>query len=114
MMWCSDSISQIREFFDSEPHEPMRGLVRLIESEEWSSRLRFGQSMYSLRVARLGREHPELLITYGDGRQGGRPTLPYLDRFDVVLWVRCSEPELRGLSASDTVKLLARWLETAP
>jgi hypothetical protein len=113
-MWCLDTISQIREFFDAEPHEPMRGLVRLIESEEWASGLRFGQSMYSLRVARLGRENLELLITYGDGRQGGRPTLPYLDRFDVIVWARGSEQEKCGLTASETVKFLARWLETAP
>ena len=98
----------ILSLFESEGHPPMVRLMKAIKSQSWAGQLTFDSSMLRLLVARSGKHRAEILITYADGRDGGRP-ISDLDIFDVRIWE--TGEDYRSLSSEDAVACLARWLE---
>src|SRR5438270_9813208 len=104
------SLENVASEFRAEGHAPMLRLTRELEQQgAWVHDLIFDTSMLRLLVARPNASIPEAIVTYGDGRGGGRPVNPNLDAFDVLVGrAGGSDKEIAALSAVDAVDVLRR------
>jgi hypothetical protein len=102
--------------FEHEQHEPMAQLVDLLRRDSTlAKRLRGTTSMLTLLLYVDGSwdEH-RLVVTYGDGRCGGRPQDTSFDRYDFQCRASSGEVEvLRGLSRRAVVERLESLLRGA-
>jgi hypothetical protein len=88
----------------------MARLVSMFEQCAWSRQLIFDTSMLRLLVARRSSKYPELVITYGDGRDGGRPTDASLDAFDILIAREGQDAQLLPkLTAEAVIRRVEEW-----
>jgi hypothetical protein len=62
-------------------------------------------------IPMAGVEHVEVMITYGDGRGGGRPSEPCLDAFEVTFFVDSRPAEVCMQDSAGAIERLRRWLD---
>lgn len=71
----------LREFVD-EAHLPMQRLVRSLMGDEWAG-VGWDVSMLRLWAGKAGESVPRIVVTFADGRMGGRPVDQALDLFEI-------------------------------
>ncbi len=103
------SLEAVRQEFDDEGHTAMVALLDKLAAQPWISELAFDVSMLRLWIARKGHTSPELMITYADGRNGGRPGEANLDRFDLTAFADAC-PSALGQSGDEAIKSLRLWV----
>jgi hypothetical protein len=105
------TIESVLDELREENHIPMAGFAQELARQEWAGRLSFDLSMLRLWIARKGVEHVEVMITYGDGRGGGRPSEPCLDAFEVTFFVDSRPAEVCMQDSAGAIERLRRWLD---
>lgn len=85
-MMLERTLEEVLEEFASERHEPMVRFVTALRQRPWAQRLRFDVSMLRLWLAPPHASRVQAMVTYGDGRGGGRPLNAELDKYDLTLF----------------------------
>jgi hypothetical protein len=111
MVMQKRTLSDVANELRSEGHLPMVRLVESIENEQWANQLDFDASMLRLWAARKGVPEVEIMVTYGDGRHGGRPLNMDLDAFDLAFRTGGGWTTLPGINSSSVLENIRSWLE---
>ena len=106
------TIDEVSNEFRSEGHLPMHRLAESIKGEKWAARLTFDTSMLRLWAARVHAQDVEIMISYGDGRGGGRPLDLRLNSFDLALRNEGRLDTTRNIDARAVLENIRAWLET--
>ncbi len=90
-----------------EGHPPMESLVQLISAQVWSKEFVYDLSMLRLLIAKQNSAPGtvDIIVTYGDGRQGGRPAPPFFDKFNIT-----EEKEHHNLSINEVIQFLNKYI----
>lgn len=106
------TLENVTAEFEAERHWPMLRLIEGIKQEPWAHRLAFDSSMLRLWVARKNATGVEIMITYGDGRHGGRPTNLELDSFEFAARSGDHFDASSNVDAKTAVERIRSWLES--
>jgi hypothetical protein len=106
------TIDEVSTEFKLEGHLPMYRLIESLKREQWSSQLVFDTSVLRLWAARKTIPEVEIMITYGDGRNGGRPINMDLDSFDLALLKMDGFETSLGINAKIVFEKIRLWFET--
>jgi hypothetical protein len=96
-----------------EGHGPMMKFVSALSRESWASGLDYDLSMLRLWIARKGVGRVEVMVTYGDGRKGGRPLNLDLDAYELTIFAGGGPQEAVIRNLHDTIDRIGAWLEEA-
>jgi hypothetical protein len=102
------ALNELRE----EQHVPMTKLVEEMSRQDWAANLNYDVSMLRLWLSHEDYVSVEVMVTYGDGRGGGRPSEPFLDVFETKFFVGADVTEVTMGTAARTIKRLRLWLES--
>jgi hypothetical protein len=105
------TIESVLHELREENHVPMARFAQELARQEWATSLSFDLSMLRLWVARKGVSHVEVMVTYGDGRGGGRPSEPYVDAFEVTFYVNSRPADVSRQDSAGAIERLRRWLD---
>lgn len=104
-------IEDIIKEFDIESHPPMKQLISEICKKDWSKLLIFDTSMIRLWVSKNNSLQVQLIITYGDGRFGGKPINPNLDSYDLTYINSAGNETINGLNLQSTIENIEKWVK---
>lgn len=96
----------------SEDHPPMVRLVEGLTRCHWAEALNYDLSMLRLWIARTNTEQVEVMVTYGDGRKGGRPIVPCVDSYEITLFAPSGAPQVSVHNLTGSLEWLRRWVSS--
>ena len=102
-----DVLSELIE----ERHPPMIELVTAIAREPFAELLGCDLSMLRLWLgrSRSDKRH-DLMVTYADGRGGGRPTPPFVESFELTFFGD-GHPTQRTADLDGTIRAIREWYD---
>lgn len=96
----------------AENHPPMIELVNAIARESFAELLGCDLSMLRLWLGRSRSEKQhELMVTYADGREGGRPTPPFVDSYDLTFFGHDARTQ-QTANLDGTLRAIRAWYLT--
>ena len=105
------TIVEVSAEFRAEGHLPMLQLVELIKQADWMDQLVFDTSMLRLWASRKNANSVEIMVTYGDGRFGGRPSNMNLGTFDLSLLRNGAFEVSSSNDANAVLEKIRLWLD---
>jgi hypothetical protein len=106
----SRQLESIEQEFIHEGHEPMTMLARAIRAEPFATQLLYDTSMLRLWIRRSQGIEPELMVTYADGRMGGRPSDLTLNAYELTIFRGESSSGSTG-DVGTTVAAIRQWCD---
>lgn len=91
-------------------HPPMEALVQALAALEWPPDVDFTLSMLRLWIRTAGARQPEVVVCYDDGRHGGRPLMPYVERYEIAFFAENTSPNVVRADVRGAVDALQHWI----
>ena len=106
-------IESVLTMLQEELHPPMARLVSELARQPWATGLRYDLSRQRLWIARRDIGRLEVMVTYGDGQGGGRPSNLELDAYETTIFENWIVVETVTLRLMDSIARIRRWLTEA-
>ena len=104
------SIDSVLAELREEDHPPMVRFVSELAVQPWAAALRYDLSMLRLWISRKDIERVEVMVTYGDGRGGGRPYDLNLDAYETTIFDSIVAVDTVTRNSADSIGRIHRWL----
>lgn len=98
----------LHELCDEE-NPPMVRFVSELSRCDWAQTMVYDLSMLRLWIARPGSASVEIMVTYEDGRKGGRPAAPYVDVYEITEFSGAQRVRVSVHNLTDSLDWLSRW-----
>jgi len=104
------TLTDLLEELSAEGHEPMARFVSALGRQPWAHQLRFDLSMLRLWLAAPNVSSVQVMVTYGDGRGGGRPLNKGLDNYELTIFRGDHVALTASQTLSETVDCIGDWV----
>src|SRR4051812_30821646 len=103
------SLDGVLSELTEENHPPMMRLVTAIACEPFAELLGCDLPMLRLWLGRSWSDkRHDLMVTYADGREGGRPSPPFVDSYDLTLF-HDDERTQQTANLDGTLQTIREW-----
>jgi hypothetical protein len=109
----SRTVDDVVAELESEGHAPMIRFVSRLQREPWAEDLVFDCSLFRLWIARRGAPDVEIMVTYGDGLFGARPTHMELDAFDLTVFRPGQREDHPSIDMRVAIEKIRGWIGAA-